>query len=251
MRIPYAAQGFGATWGKYMKRCAALCAGVGMLAVLAGCSGTPEETPVASSPSTIGTTSAPAPAASVPPAGPLGSAGVPGGADQARAEPGRSVAHADPGAHCRGSDRGYDYARRLARRGIVTAGRPHGDQAADRRTRGAAGQSRVGGRDPVELRPDGGERALRWRRLHLAESAAAAAGGPERRDRAVGPAGAEVRRHAARSRTGTQGRAPVERCHRDPQRPHRHRPAEGHRTVRRTTSRSRSSPTASRRPSRT
>ena len=45
-----------------------------MLAVLAGCSGTPEETPVASSPSTIGTTSAPAPAASVPPAGPLGSA---------------------------------------------------------------------------------------------------------------------------------------------------------------------------------
>ena len=57
-----------------MKRCAALCAGVGMLAVLAGCSGTPEETPVASSPSTIGTTSAPAPAASVPPAGPLGSA---------------------------------------------------------------------------------------------------------------------------------------------------------------------------------
>ena len=45
-----------------------------MLAVLAGCSGMPEETPVASSPSTIGTTSAPAPAASVPPAGPLGSA---------------------------------------------------------------------------------------------------------------------------------------------------------------------------------
>jgi hypothetical protein len=45
-----------------------------MLAVLAGCSRTPEQTPIASSPSSISTTSAPAPASSVPPAGPLGSA---------------------------------------------------------------------------------------------------------------------------------------------------------------------------------
>ncbi|HET6989420.1 MAG TPA: hypothetical protein VFI00_22515 [Kribbella sp.] len=44
-----------------------------MLAVAAGCSGTPEQTPIASSPSSTGTPSAPAPASSVPPQGPLGS----------------------------------------------------------------------------------------------------------------------------------------------------------------------------------
>jgi hypothetical protein len=45
-----------------------------MLALVAGCRGMPEQTPVASSPSTIRTTSAPAPASSVPPARRLGSA---------------------------------------------------------------------------------------------------------------------------------------------------------------------------------
>jgi len=54
-----------------MKRFAALCVGVG---VLAGCAGAPERNVVASSPVTTGTTGAPAPASSVPPAGPLGGA---------------------------------------------------------------------------------------------------------------------------------------------------------------------------------
>ena len=58
-----------------MRRCAALCAVVGMLAWVAGCSGAPEETPVAVSTGTsTGTSAAPAPASSVPPAGVTGSA---------------------------------------------------------------------------------------------------------------------------------------------------------------------------------
>lgn len=45
-----------------------------MLAWVAGCGGAPEQTPVASSPSSTGTSAAPAPASSVPPAGVVGSA---------------------------------------------------------------------------------------------------------------------------------------------------------------------------------
>lgn len=62
----------GGDLGGYVRLCAALCAGVGTLALVAGCSRAPEETPVASSPSTTGT-AAPAPASSVPPTGVIGS----------------------------------------------------------------------------------------------------------------------------------------------------------------------------------
>jgi hypothetical protein len=54
-----------------MKRWAALCVGVGMLA---GCGGAPEQSSVTTSPVATGTSAAPAPVSSVPPGAPLGSA---------------------------------------------------------------------------------------------------------------------------------------------------------------------------------
>ncbi len=150
-RISCAAQGLGRPGGTYMKRCAALCAGVGMLAWVAGCGGTPEEIPsrvvtivdqydVRTGAGVVRTTGAARVVA------------VPGGTDQDRAEPGRSVAHADPGADRRRADRGDG----TLADSLNTASSQLADlpvtAPVDRRTRGASGTSGVAADVDVRIR---------------------------------------------------------------------------------------------------